>query len=274
MGTDIHVIVEAKDDAGIWRHVSNPIKECWMCHGAITITFNDGQTRKCTYCNPIDQIQSNRDYVNTDSNDWYAIREITNWERVLEAKGSSGGWSVTEWYDNRNYNAFSVLANVRNGYGFAGVDTGDSWPYIQSGRELPEDACPEVIQYMSSYDHDAGWITLEEFTKYDWSVARNKRGMVDKSQYLEWLTKGAATGTGPHSWCGDVSGAMIRHVDNETMSGLIQGVCPVEVGKKYYTKVQWVQTARAACSDLIESMKELAGEVGERECRVHFYFDS
>jgi len=49
-----------------------------------------------------------------------------------------------EWYGDRNYNAFAILADVRNGYGFAGCDTGDGFVPISTPKGFPDDMCEEV----------------------------------------------------------------------------------------------------------------------------------
>ena len=41
--------------------------------------------------------------------------------------------------DQRSYNTFAMLANVRNGYGFAGCRTSTGFPVIHEPRGLPED---------------------------------------------------------------------------------------------------------------------------------------
>ena len=44
---------------------------------------------------------------------------------------------LSHWYDGRNYHLFGILANVRNGSGFAGIKTLDaSWPSIASCASL------------------------------------------------------------------------------------------------------------------------------------------
>ena len=41
---------------------------------------------------------------------------------------------------------FAILAGVRNGYGFAGCDTGDGFRPIAPPRGLPGDVSPEVAE--------------------------------------------------------------------------------------------------------------------------------
>ena len=48
------------------------------------------------------------------------------------------------FYSGRSYNLFSILADVRNGVGFAGCDTGDRLVPISDPRGLPENVCELV----------------------------------------------------------------------------------------------------------------------------------
>ena len=57
-----------------------------------------------------------------------------------------GRWRLADvdLSENRNYWAFAVLADVRNGYGFAGIDKGDPITPISEPRGLPEDLSDEL----------------------------------------------------------------------------------------------------------------------------------
>ena len=57
-------------------------------------------------------------------------------------------------YDGRNYNLFSILANVRNGYGFAGCDTGDGFVPIDKPRGLPDDVSGIIKQSSDQWGLD------------------------------------------------------------------------------------------------------------------------
>ncbi|GAI60500.1 unnamed protein product, partial [marine sediment metagenome] len=43
------------------------------------------------------------------------------------------------YYDGRNYHLFAILADVRNNFGFAGIDRGDQFNPISDPRGLPQD---------------------------------------------------------------------------------------------------------------------------------------
>lgn len=74
-----------------------------------------------------------------------------------------------EWYSARHYLTFSVLADVRNGYGFAGVQTYSPVTPIAPPRGLPADISDDARDWLDDReDHSASWLTLDEIEAYDW----------------------------------------------------------------------------------------------------------
>lgn len=85
-----------------------------------------------------------------------------------------GAWHLVdaEIPRDRNYWAFAVLADVRNGYGFGGFGTGDPITPLDEPRGLPEDLSPELRTALEQRswllgDHSISWVTLEELLAYD-----------------------------------------------------------------------------------------------------------
>ena len=81
-----------------------------------------------------------------------------SWKKV-----DSDYWRADEIYDNRNYYAFSVLADVRNSY--------DIVP-ISEPRGIPEDCCYPIrhkVDSMGSDGHSHSYFTLKELLEVDWS---------------------------------------------------------------------------------------------------------
>lgn len=112
----------------------------------------------------------------------------TDWEK------ENNHW---DWYGGRNYSLFAILANVRNGSGFAGVDTGDGYVPIAMPRGVPEDASPEFAERV--WGHSASWLNLKEILEYDWSRTSVRRGFITP---LEFAGMSLAEGTSPTGWCG------------------------------------------------------------------------
>ncbi len=130
-----------------------------------------------------------------DIHPYAEVRRDGKWERVL--------FKVPR---DRNYHTFAILADVRNGSGFAGVKTGDQWTPISQPRGLPEDRATfdsgENIHYEDpSYvwlgDHSYSWLTLSELQAYDLSGNYRTSGVINKKQEAE-LKEGKT----PESWCG------------------------------------------------------------------------
>lgn len=64
-------------------------------------------------------------------------------------KDEQWDWSLNQFDStpsrSRNYDWFSILANVRNGYGFAGVPTGQGFDVIKHPNGLPDDISKEAL---------------------------------------------------------------------------------------------------------------------------------
>lgn len=85
-------------------------------------------------------------------------------------------------YQSRHYTVFALLGNVRNGHGFAGVDTGDPIPPISDCRGVPGDADPETLKLLSN-EHSATWVTLAELDAYDYDQGKVNCGVVSGETY-------------------------------------------------------------------------------------------
>ncbi len=89
----------------------------------------------------------------------------------------------------RNYKAFSVLADVRNGYSFGGFDTGDPIEPISEPRGLPDDLSDDLKDRMAGRadphiwlgDHSFSWVTLQELINVNLEAPITMRGMVPKT---------------------------------------------------------------------------------------------
>lgn len=129
---------------------------------------------------------------------------------VVAEVRKNGVWELSpvKIPDGRNYCTFGILANVRNGHGFAGFDTGDALPYISLPRGLPEDMSRELSEKLAhAYDneddffwlgdHSFSWVTLREMLEYPYDGNMATRGMVP----AEVAAKFRETGEAPQEWC-------------------------------------------------------------------------
>jgi hypothetical protein len=109
-------------------------------------------------------------------------------------------------YSERNYDLFAILAGVRNGIGFAGVDRGERFDPIHEPRDLPDDLSDEYRRASESTEngsdltveersdplnaglwfgyHDESWATLAEILEYDWLKPHVSRGYV---RFEDWV---------------------------------------------------------------------------------------
>jgi|ERR1700733_7472888 len=106
---------------------------------------------------------------------------------------------------DRNYWAFGVLANVRNGYGVAGSYTGEPVTPISEPRGLPADCVTrenfiedyESPDYVNLGDHSFSWVTLAELLALDLDTPVTEGGVINTAQKAALDTQGIL----PDRWC-------------------------------------------------------------------------
>lgn len=141
-----------------------------------------------------------------------------------------GRWVDIEskWEQDRHYLLFSWLANVRNGFGLAGVPTYDPVRPIAEPRGLPDDfdhdeedhpTILEAIDLRSREwmeeeekarpmiwmgDHTHSWLSADEILSAPRPGALKRTGIVTRKQYEDW------DGVTPFEhWFGGIIGASI-----------------------------------------------------------------
>lgn len=178
-------------------------------------------------------------------------------------------------YDARNYDVFAILADVRNGRGFAGSDTGDGFNPIADPKGVPEDASDyykKVVDEWGQDGHSHSYFTMEELDAYDFNQTTKHRGWVSKDQYKVFQEKGH-----PEMWSGGVDGNGIRHLTNKEMENYIDGKLKLEEGVTPYTQVEWEEGYMASAKWFVESMKQvkrLKKLKGVTDVRIVFFFDN
>lgn len=155
-------------------------------------------------------------------------------KRVTREDGTQVWEKIPEHqYDGRrHYFLFGWLANVRNGYGFAGCDTGDGIKPLALPRGLPSDLAggepepelnddwsynsPEYQRWEDWYehnnygDHSQSWLTGEEIMNGIKTVGgTRKRGVISLAQYATWDKRSQ-----PDSWCGSIGGGNAVTIDD------------------------------------------------------------
>lgn len=180
-------------------------------------------------------------------------------------------------YTGRNYDLFGILADVRNGRGFAGVDMGDGFIPIDMPRDLPHDVSPEVgkmADYWEGDGHSHSHFTLKELIDYDWKGQSTKlRGVVSEAVYKEWMQKGKKGS--PSTWCGDVAGGKIMKVSNKKMEQRINNRIKPKDDKYYHTQVEWESSYYESCKEFVDEIIPKLKEMGKpEEVRIVFWFDN
>lgn len=176
------------------------------------------------------------------------------------------------FYSGRNYDLFAILADVRNGYGFAGCDTGDGFVPIDSPRGLPADVTDEVSAESDRWGvdgHSHSYFTVAELEAYDWDQRTRHRGWVTASEYADWINGGRGC---PRSCAGDVFGRGVKKISNEEMDALLKsGAATDEV----YTQVEWGESYRECCANFLDTVLPNLKALGNPEdVRIVFFFDN
>lgn len=174
--------------------------------------------------------------------------------------------------DGRVYSLFAILANVRNGRGFAGCDTGDRVDPISNPKGLPEDCSIEVKKEADSWGsdgHSHSYLTVKELCDYDWDTSIVNRGYVTAEIYDQFKKTG-----NPYPCCGHVGGLNVMKVSNETILQLSERNPDIS----FYTKIEWKTSARIEQEDfLTKSLPQLIErcEMNDLESvRIVFWFDN
>ncbi len=133
---------------------------------------------------------------------------------------------------DRNYLLFAVLANVRNSFGFAGLDAGDPIAFIDDPRGLPEDCSlewKELVDQWGVDGHSHSYFTVAEIQDWDgWDQITVNRAVTSASEYEEYML----TGKQPSSTCLEISGRNVvtvpwwdydEHMRNRDLYGRTMG---------------------------------------------------
>lgn len=169
--------------------------------------------------------------------------------RILGDAPVNGYPKCPDVFDNRNYNLFAILANVRNGRGFAGIATGQGWPSIAPDRGWPEDFDPEKVdidpseskrRYMG--DHSFTWVSLDELKAFPWDATTTLYGVVPAEDY-ERLS---AVDNTPTSYSAGISGpGIVTYNPVEYLAARRSN----KLAPRPYVRMSWTESARSATGD-------------------------
>lgn len=187
---------------------------------------------------------------------------------VAQAK-KDGKWVdvKSEYEEDRHYLLFSWLADVRNGYGFAGIPTYDPIDPISARRGLPDDFDIDGEYHATTVndnewspgmkwmgDHGYSWLTGDEILAAPPPKTR-RTGVITIDQFKKWDGTSA-----PEEWSGVVLGRASVTISN-----------PDEIGPRTtHVRISWDSTDEV--DYFVREIQRLKDEHGE--VRVVFGFDS
>ena len=230
---------------------------------------------------------------------------------AIEFRNSTGKWEAVsfpnryfgKWDDepektyrldmNRNYDVFAILANVRNGSGFAGCDTGDGFEPMTDGRGLPDDISFEARESGCTGEHSETWCSLTEILAYDWTRKTKLRGWINAVEFEKW-NRMKEWNPWPESWCGGISGGDVVHVSAQEMEHIVKEVVGTSkhfggdytaaierLTKEYgghYCLIEWevgyMDCAKDFWVSVMPTMLKLGVEYGTDNVRLVMNFDS
>ncbi|EAE1475538.1 hypothetical protein DX142_14555 [Listeria monocytogenes] len=182
-------------------------------------------------------------------------------------------------YIGRNYDLFAILANVRNGLGFAGIDTGDAFIPIASPRGVPKDASKNYLSFVEDWGidgHSHSFLNLSELQNFDWHGQKNKhRGFLSQENYQEYKSTGKMFGCAT-----DVYGFYILKISNKEMDSIIDNKVILDTNFSYYTPIEWEESYYESTigfvDNVIPSLEKIATDCGytNEEVRIVFFFDN
>ena len=177
------------------------------------------------------------------------------------------------WFSDRNYDAFGILANVRNGRGFAGTETGDAFIPVAGTRQrgIPEGFPNDRVDDLG--EHSFHWLTLRELVDYPhWDRRRVSLGVV-RSAEVEKLRTGL--NAPPEEYSGGILGPGIRTLSEADWLRMGK---PID--DRTYVQVSWGETyaysAGRLYTHLIPALRRWADDrqIAYDRVRLVFGFDS
>ena len=261
MGTDIHMTIEIR--RGLRWERADLRRPCEWCEG--TGIARNRPSEKCYWCCEKGETPK------------------------IHPRGGA--------YDHRCYDVFAILANVRNGHGFAGIDTGDGFIPIAPQRGLPADMVPDANEYDHG-EHSFSHLTLAELLAYPhWEKGvTKKRGVLQADEFAKWEKAGRGQ---PEGWSGAIDGISVFNVSNATMRVLIADGILEQLAEKqrmnerwkaaghpardlplFCTQVEWTTTYADAAGDFYTKFIPALVKYAEDEkvtasnVRIVFGFDS
>lgn len=235
------------------------------------------------------------EYRNQETGEWhplYPLQDNPYWNADDPDHEDGPEWDMREHRLDRNYGLFAILADVRNGAGFAGVDTGDPIEPIDMPRGWPDDLSAESVQYVvPCLEHTPTWFSLEELQRFDWDHHHQV--------HRAWCRRSLSSWNGSHPF---TAGEKLLGYENPATFALAAQKALNEVGyeqawdtlhldmcgrsgegqtdESRWRTVEWVTTFRESAGqewfDFLDEIQKDAqnGDIAPQDVRFIIYFDS
>lgn len=180
------------------------------------------------------------------------------------------------WDCDRNYSLFTILAGVRNGYGFAGCDTGNPVTPIDIPRGLPDNTSDFLTACYESWGcdaHSASNFTVAELLSFDWTQNKTHRGYVAWDAWKEW--KRCPWIRSPKSYCGGVSGPNVVILSQKEARDAVSCNRAFHPTESVYVNDEWVTPYWYCCKQFwSEIIPQLLAIGDPKHVRIVFWFDN
>jgi hypothetical protein len=209
----------------------------------------------------------------------------TDIHAVFQKQVDGGAWVdiPTDYQGERDYQLFAVLADVRNGYGFAGIVTGGRVEPIALPRGLPDmfvlttdgEHPVDSLELMGRYakyhddgepfsiwmgDHSFSWLYGREMLEwFKGAPTVEHTGIVDRATFEVWDGKSC-----PREWCGDIEGPNVFKVNDEAGAARNPNWT--------HRRISWPADLRLRLAYFFDEVARLVAIHGE--IRMVFGFDS
>ena len=209
------------------------------------------------------------------------------------------GTKLKAGFSDRNYDLFGMLADVRNGRGFAGCDTGDGFIPISRPKDLPLDISVELreihedsgetfedddaydrlhAKYGAAWlgDHSLSHLYLHELLAYDLGQTTKCRGVVSWKEFDRMMRVGKKK---PEMSAGDVWGRDVRILEQvdaeEEWRREVPEVPEVPAPESLFVRLEWEETYLECANSFFTKFVPALQKLGEpHNVRIVFGFDS
>ena len=191
---------------------------------------------------------------------------------------------IFEYWNNnpesRSYKVFSFLANVRNGYGFAGIETYQPIKPIENPRGFPStSAFDEIFDQAEEWCHSFTHYSMKELLEHEgWNTTFHNSGYVPFDDWKEYVESQDTDNPlpCPSHYCGDVNGGNTRKF---SMKDFKEKLSSLESTDSVYIKGKWIEPSPLKDSAFwgwlnSEKMTKLAEQYGSENIRINIYFDN